>query len=106
MSRSRKISFIDLLRSAAAPPPRPPPTNINMHIIRAGVPAGIGPEPAGEIRVLEVDDLRRQPYHPAVDRGDLAVAVGVDRDIGGIAVLVLAIALGAGKPAGAPACSE
>ena len=66
-----------------------------MHIIGAGVTTGVDPEAADEIRVLQLDDLHRQTYHAAINRSDLAVAVGVDGDVGGVTVLVLTIAGGA-----------
>src|SRR4051812_2257238 len=96
------MSFI----SPSSSPPSPPSTNINMHIIGAGVPARVDAKAADEVGVLELDDLRRQTYHPAVDRGDPAVAVGVDGHVGGVAVLVLAVARRALHPAVMLGCAE
>ena len=41
--------------------------------------------------MLQLDDLHCEPYHPAVDGSVLPVPVRVDRDIGGITVLMLAV---------------
>src|SRR5512141_550004 len=77
------------LPSPASPPPCPSSANINMHVIRAGVAGGVDAEAAHEIRVLQLDDLHRQTYHTAVDRGDFSVAVGIYGHVGGVTVLVL-----------------
>src|SRR6478752_2596329 len=95
MSRSRKMSFISvvpLCRSPASPPPCPSPAHIDMYVIRARVATRVDAETPHQVRVLELDDLHRQSYHAAVDRGDSSIAVCVDRHIRGVAVLVLAVA--------------
>src|SRR5438270_13678874 len=90
MSLSRRMSFISPA-SPASPPPCTTSSYINMYVIRAGVTTGVDAQTPDQLRMFELDDLHGQTYHPAVDRGDFTVAVGVDRDVGGVAVLVLAV---------------
>jgi len=45
--------------------------------------------------MFELNYLYGQTYHSGVNRGDSAVAIGVYRHIGGVAVLVLAVTRGA-----------
>ena len=62
-----------------------------MYVIRARVTTRVDAEAPNQVGMFELDDLHRQTYHTAVDSGDFAIAVGVDRDIGRVAVLVLAV---------------
>src|SRR5205814_6096793 len=62
---------------------------------RAGVTTGVDAEASHQLRMFELDDLHRQTYHAAVDGGDAAVTVGVDRHVRRVTVLVLAVARGA-----------
>src|SRR5206468_10018601 len=85
------MSFI----SAASSPACPSSANINMHVIGAGLPGGVDAEAPDKLRMLELHYLYGQTYHSGVNRGDSAVAVGIYRHIGGVAVLVLAVTGGA-----------
>src|SRR6185295_6169070 len=88
MSLSRRISFI----SAASSPPCAAPAHINMHVIGAGVPRCVDAKASNELGMFELHYLYGQTYHSGVNRGDSAVAVGIDGYVRGVAVLVLAIA--------------
>src|SRR5258706_12963952 len=96
MSRSSRISFI----SSTSSPARPSSAHINMYVIGAGMARRVNAEAPDKLRVLQLDDLHRQTYHAAVDRGDFPIAVGVYRHIGGVTVLVLAVACRALDPLG------
>src|SRR5438876_8717816 len=63
-----------------------------MHVIRAGVTTGVDAKTPSQLRVVGLYDLHRQTYHRDVDRGDFPVAVRVYGHVGGVAVLVLAVA--------------
>jgi hypothetical protein len=69
-----------------------------MYVIGAGMARRVNAEAPDKLRVLQLDDLHRQTYHTAVDRGDFPIAVGVYRHIGGVTVLVLAVACRALDP--------
>src|SRR5688500_9225890 len=97
MSRSRRMSFT--FASPSAAPASALSARVDVPVCRSGMPAGVNPEPAHQMRVLELHDLDRKSDHPAVDGGVSAVPVGIDGHVGGVAVLMLAVLRRALHPA-------
>ena len=66
-----------------------------MHVISAGVTGGVDAEASNKLRMFQLHYLYGQSNHSGVNCGNSAVPVGVDGNVGGVTVLVLAVAGGA-----------
>src|SRR5438105_4338959 len=61
--------------------------------VRRGIPAtGVHTKSADEVRVLLFDALHREHHQYFVGHRDAAVAIGIYSDVGGVTVLVAAVA--------------
>src|SRR5687767_14832799 len=84
-------------RSAAPAGAAAPGVDVRVRLIIA--PARVQPQSTRELGVRLLDDIHRPCDELEVGGGEPSIAVGIDRDVGGVAILVAAVLGGAAHAA-------
>src|SRR6266550_3031203 len=82
--------------SSLSPPTDARATSIDVHVRSSRVPARVNPETANKLGMLELDNFYRESNHSTVECRVFSVTVRIHDDVRRIAVLVFAVARGAG----------
>src|SRR4029079_2772063 len=84
------VSALGSARSSL--PTRPASPSVDVNVRRVVCRARVQPQTADEIGMFVLDLIHRANHKSLITRGDAPIAVGVDRQVGRVAVLMYAVA--------------